>query len=437
MSSHRNSGRDVDAMSSGKRDDIDGMMISQDDAERTSPIDSNFFSDNLDRELELLSERSLKSLEGHSGTFPNLSIEEGREDEAKEAISLYLKQSTLACSNTISQQEEAARIRNSFSGVHFASVKSLPTTLKPGAVAESRRKHANVNINTVTDQSHRGRVPVTKDGLFSPLRYRASEYKKEIADKRESDRVKRIHGLAFSRKPFIGTSTPLRLKNEDLFGDDTYTFPAADPGQGQIDIKNCVRTDFVDGSKFLHGPFAVSGKRSGEQEVSREEGIHWCTDIYKKLKEDWQHLRFSIKYSTSDEVIISFDLDMLQNKETGDIQDSTLCKYMTRLTTCGIAAEHRLKKRGDRWRIIEDVEVIIKATDENSEDTVTCKEVLVFTYMAPWCKNIPLKVKREAAIVDRLQARDGVLNKSTNKPLNKLKKNRSKNKLRVDLGATV
>lgn len=422
----RNSGREHDAMSSGKRDDIDGMMVSQHHTERTSPIDSNFFSDNLDKELELLSERSLKCMEGN--TFPSLTIDEGREQEAKEAMSLYLKQSTVSSSNNISQQEEAARIRNSFSGVHFSSVKSLPSTLKPGAIAEKRRANANYNINRVPDQSHRGRAPITKDGLFSPLHYKASEYKKEIADKRESDRVKRIHGLAFSRKPFIGTSSPVRLKNEDLFGDDTYSFPAPDPGRGQIDIKDCVRSDFIDGSKFLHGPFAVAGKRLGEQEVSREEGVHWCTDLYNKLKEDWGHLRFSVKYSTSDEIIISFDLDLLRtNPKDNEVHDATLCKYMTRLTTCGLAAEHRLRKRGDRWRVIEDVEVISKATNEGEDDVVTSKEVLVFTYVAPWCKDVSLKVKRGAAVLDRLQARDTVLSKSKlNKSnSNKRVKNRS------------
>ena len=417
--SHKNSERDVDAMSSGKRDDIDGLMIPLDNTEQ-STIGANFFSDNLNLELELLSERSLKSQEG--SPYRSLSIDEGRECEAKEAMSLYLKRSTISASNTTSQQDEASRIRNSFSGVHFSSVKSLPSKLQPGSVAESRRVNANANINTVTDNTHRARAAVSKDGLFSPLKYKSSEYKKEIAVQRERDREKRIHGLAFSRKPFSHTNSPMRLKHEDLFGDDTYTFPAPDPGKGQLDIKDCVRTDFIDGSKFLHGPFAVSGKRSGQQEVSREEGVHWCTSIYNQIKKDWGHLRFSIKYSTSDEIIISFDLDLLRDGNN-DVQDSALCKYMTRLTTHGLAAQHRLKKRGDRWRVIEDVEVVTKATSAEEEDTVSCKEVLVFVYVAPWCNDISLQVKRGAAINDRLQVRDNTTQLKTKKKKEKSKKN--------------
>mmetsp|Transcript_13250 Transcript_13250/g.21699 ORF Transcript_13250/g.21699 Transcript_13250/m.21699 type:complete len:425 (+) Transcript_13250:72-1346(+) len=410
------SGRD-DALSSGKRDDdADGTMVAL-HTDESNPIDSNFFSDNLDRELEMLSERSIKS---QGSTNYTISIDEDQELEAKQAMSLYLKQSTISSSNVTNQQDEASRIRNSFSGVHFSSVKTLPSLFKPGAVTESRRVNANNNINSLSDTAPRGKKPVTTNGMFSPLKYKSSEYKKEIADKRENERVKRINGLAFSRKPFTYTSSPLRLKNEDLFGDETYSFPAPDPGKGVIDIKDCVRTDFIDGSKFLHGPFAVSGKRSGEAEVSREEGIHWCTDIYNKIKEDWNHLRFSIKYSNSDEIIISFDLDMLKNSN-GDIQDGPLCKYMTRLTTHGLAAKHRLKKRGDRWRVIEDVEVVTKATDGSDDNIVTSKEVLIFVYVAPWCRNISLKVKRNAAVNGRIQARDTVLKK------NKLKKTRKHN----------
>ena len=405
--SRKSTQRDDEVMSSGKRDDVDGNMVPLESVERTSPIDSSFFSDNLDKELEMLSERSLRSQEG--SPLLNLTLDDNREEEAKEAMSLYLRQSTVASSNVTCQYEEAARIKNSFSGVHHSSVKSLPRSFKPGAVAECRKKNATNNLNKV----EKTKIGRRDDGLFSPLRYGASEYKKEVADKRESDRVKRIHGLAFSRKPFTYASSPIRLKNEDLFGNETYAFPVPDMSGRQVDLKDCVRTDFVDGSKFLHGPFAVCANKSGDKEVSREEGVNWCKDIYNNLKEDWGHLRFSIKYSTDDEIIVSFDVDKLINN--GKIDDSTLCKYMSRLTTHGVAAQHRLKKRGDRWRIIEDVEVTTKSP-ESDEDVVSSKEVLVFTYMAPWCKDLSLKVKRNAATNNRLNVRKKVLkNRKSNK----------------------
>lgn len=438
------------ALKSSERDALDGAMVSLHSEDSHTPLDSSFFSDNLDKELELLSEKSIKSQEfspvispdsrksrrksqngGTHRSSISLNNNNNSYNEAEEAMSLYLKRSTISSSNLTNQQEEASRIRNSFSGVHFTSVKTLPSVLKPGSIAETRRVNAHNNINSIVDSSHRGRKPVTTDGMFSPMRYQSSEYKKEIADKRENERVKRINGLAFSRKPFTYTSSPLRLKNEDLFGDETYSFPAPDPGKGQLDIKNCVRTDFIDGSKFLHGPFAVSGKRSGEAEVSREEGIHWCTDIYNKIKEDWGHLRFNIKYSTSDEIIISYDLDLLKDGN-GDIKDTALCKYMTQLTTHGLAAKHRLKKRGDRWRVIEDVEVVTKATDDSEEDTVTSKEVLVFVYVAPWCRDVSLKVKRGVAVNERLQARENVLRKTRRKK-NKTLNNTNDSSLKIDV----
>lgn len=413
-----------------QRQEIQSIQMDNSDSER---ISSNSFHDNLDRELELLSERTLKTKEYDKSLFENITIDVNREREAKEAMSLYLTQSTISFRNTTNQQEESSRIRNSFSGVHHSSVKTLPSILKPGSITESRRTNANNNINTIVDSSHQSRKTVTTDGLFSPLKYKSSEYKKEITDQRESERLKRIHGLSFSRKPFTYTSSPQRLKNEDLFGNETYSFPAPDPGQGQIDLKDCVRTDFVNGSKFLYGPFAVSGKRSGESEVSRDEGVHWCAAIYNKIKEDWSHLRFSIKYSSSDEIIISFDVEMLLN-EKGEVQDSALCRYMTQMTAHGLAADFRLKKRGDRWRVIEDIEVITKSSrnvenntqqqeqeedeeeekekdDDENNVIVSSKEVLVFVYVAPWRRDMSLKVRRGVAIDERKQARQVVLKK--------------------------
>jgi hypothetical protein len=82
----------------------------------------------------------------------------------------------------------------------------------------------------------------------------------------------------------------------------------------------------------------------------------WSREIYEKLSEDWSHLRFTIKVTDADEIVVSFDTDLLQ--QGGGLADTALARYMGNMSRHGVAAERRLRKRGDRWRVTEYVPVV-------------------------------------------------------------------------------
>lgn len=355
------------------------------------PLDSNsdLLMSGFNDDLDMLS-RARPSTNSSRDVSPLATTIENNE-ETKES---YLR-TTVSSINRVSQHEEAVRIKNSFSGVHFSSVKSLPAVVKPGTVLEKKQDIAKKNVHSPYPTPKRS---TRTDGFFSPLKYEANSYKKEVVQKRDQEEMKRIQELSFSRKPFTYSGSPKRLKNEDIFGNDAYVFPSPDPGKGNIDLKSHLRADFADGSKFLHGPFSVSG-RNKQNEVSRNSWMDWCREIHNKLKEDWYHLRFSVKYSENEETIIAFDTDLLRNKD-GSVADNALAKYMTQLSNHGIAAQYGLRKRGDQWRFIE------YSKAENEEPP---KQTLVFVFAAPWTKGVPLKIKKRAAINERLRTRNSIL----------------------------
>eukprot|EP00602_Paraphysomonas_sp_CaronLab_P003943 CAMPEP_0185018454 /NCGR_PEP_ID=MMETSP1103-20130426/1171_1 /TAXON_ID=36769 /ORGANISM="Paraphysomonas bandaiensis, Strain Caron Lab Isolate" /LENGTH=293 /DNA_ID=CAMNT_0027548267 /DNA_START=393 /DNA_END=1274 /DNA_ORIENTATION=+ len=235
----------------------------------------------------------------------------------------------------------------------------------------------------------------TINHYFTPLSYARTEYNKIAENEREEAQFQRLTTLSFSRKPFTYASSRVRLKNEDIFGNEEYKYPVLGPGHGKVDLSNYVRKDFTDAGKMIHGPFFVVGRRRGEREVPRDQVEIWSKEIFDLLSTDWGHLRFSIRFTGDDELVVSFDTALLESD--GQIKDRALARYMGHLARHGVAAERRLRKRGDRWRVLEWED----ATPGGSE----VKQVLVFSFYAPWYTAGHVPARKTAATAERTRTR--------------------------------
>lgn len=326
----------------------------------------------------------------------------------------YLSQ-TLSSSSVNSAAAETERITRSFRSGNFYSIKKLPTKFTPGGVEETRKKIIAKTLSEKPLNTYKAKVTAS---YFTPFTYCRTEYNKLKENEREEAQFQRLTTLSFSRKPFTYATSKVRLKNEDLFGDEEYKFPVLGPGRGKMELSHFIRQDFADSSKMIHGPFSVVGPRRGDKEVPRDEVALWSKEIFDKLSEDWGHLRFTIKFTSSDELVVSFDTTTLPSGPDGEgFEDRALSKYMLTMARHGVAAERRLKKRGDRWRVIE-WEDSLDANTNSSAERQTGSEVqsfeselrqfLVFSFYAPWCTSSHVSAHKIAAKTERLRTRRAV-----------------------------
>ena len=305
---------------------------------------------------------------------------------------------------------EAERITRSFRSGNFYSIKKLPTKFAPGGVEDSRKKHIAKTLSNKPSSTYKARIT---DSYFTPFTYSRTEYNKVKENEREEAQYQRLTTLSFSRKPFTYASSKIRLKNEDLFGDEEYKFPVLGPGKGKLELSHYTRQDFTDASKMIHGPFAVVGpRRGGDVEVSREDVSIWSKEIFDQLAEDWSHLRFSVKFTATDELVVSFDTSMMPKAEEGGYDDRALGRYMITMARHGVAARRRLKKRGDRWRVVEWEECDASTTSSVPEKAraanPSMKQFLVFSFYAPWCVDSHVSAHKGAAVTERLRTRRAV-----------------------------
>lgn len=346
-------------------------------------------------------------------------------EEAPASVPRYLNHTFCSKCSGSSQHAEIERVANSFRSCNFLSLNALPTTIKPGGIEESRRKRISSGRSSKPEHIHRMRV--NKD-YFTPITYSRDEYMKVAADEKMERHYKQLTSLSFSRKPFTYATSRIRLKNEDIFGDEKYKFPVLGPGAGVTELETVVRTDFTDATKMLHGAFFVPARV--QQEFPRDELGLWCKEIYTRLSEDWSHLRFWIRCIGDDELIISFDMeDKMTEEELAStieqpdvdgecarIQDickregicdmscsllvNSLAKYMNTMAQHGVANHRRLRKRGDRWKIFE---------REKQKGKGYCKRVLVFAFYTPWYMGATRNIHKNVSMTERLETRKVIL----------------------------
>lgn len=244
-----------------------------------------------------------------------------------------------------SSQLESEIVSHSFRIGSFRSLKKLPTKIKAGEIQVDRLKTIMYNKHAMSKNNFK---PPFANKYFEPLRYSSTDYGKLEQIISAENELKRLNLQSFSRKAFSYSSMRSKLKYEDIFEDKTYKYPVMGPNGDFQPIESSLRNDLYDTSKFAAGPFRAT---SNKGLIQRENVTKWCTSIHKTLAEDWPHLRFSIKYTKEEEIVIEFDISLI-----GDLD--SLRRYMTQFSLNGLATEYHLRRRGDRWSVTEGTNVV-------------------------------------------------------------------------------
>lgn len=86
---------------------------------------------------------------------------------------------------------------------------------------------------------------------------------------------------------------------------------------------------------------------------------------------------------------------------------TALGRYMNTMALHGVAARRRLRKRGDRWRVLERVKPAQEQTLEQTE--AQFKLVLVFAFYTPWFSGATRSIQKRTAQQERVEVRSSEL----------------------------
>ena len=351
----------------------------------------------------------------------------------------YLKQ-TFCSTLPSTSYEEVDRIRNSFRTGSYWSIKKLPSKFAAGNINNIRKHHTQQNLSekpenvfhTVATKSFVG----NERGCFEQTKYVSLDYEK-VADLHKGNVQAELNQVdSLGRRPFK-TKMRAPIKSEDQFGDPiisdgTMTSAAS---TGIVLPDKIFRADFTDGDKFKHGPFYLYFKKNGE--VSRHSVEKWTPALFKQLQKDWSHLKFKVKFTTDDEMLIQFyvgkrtkndfnqatisilDEDKKYKDDiNANINTDVITRYMNRLVTHGLASDFNLSKRGDRWGSIEVIKNILNPDNNNNnennenidnKDDDTIQELyLTYSLFPPWQTKGPVLAAKSAMMKsksNRIQAK--------------------------------
>ena len=149
---------------------------------------------------------------------------------------------------------------NSFRGSNFLSLHKLPATIKPGAIEESKRKSISSGRSSKPESVYRSQSKSVQSGYFTPVTYSRDEYMKVNKNDKTERQYKELTSLSFSRKPFTYATSRIRLKNEDIFGDEKYKFPVLGKSIPRIFFSSLSLLLFYSDVVLLHPLLFVHGR---------------------------------------------------------------------------------------------------------------------------------------------------------------------------------
>lgn len=247
---------------------------------------------------------------------------------------------------------ETERITNAFRSGSCWSVKQLPHVLEYGEV--QKKRHANATNNLLQKPPRIYKAVVVKKHFWN-IPYVPTTYDKYHVLEKSAFEVDRNQIESTGRKAGLVIPSRIRAKYEDIFEDINYQYPTSvlGPAVGIPKLETIVREDFSDLQRFTCGTRnkAVANRKIPEKEL----GVEWTKKIFGLLARDWAHLKFTVKFTKSDELLVQFEMAVNYNDipVIGVAMLTSLGKYMTTMVTHGVAAEFGLKKRGDRWGQLE------------------------------------------------------------------------------------
>jgi uncharacterized protein YozE (UPF0346 family) len=202
------------------------------------------------------------------------------------------------------ERGESERIKNSFKRGSMYNIRNLPTKLAPGNVDTNKHMQIAANLASKPTSTYKANV---LPHSFSKLAYQYNDYDKEQDLHKCNIEEERVKVDCWSRKPFT-TTARAKLKHEEVFKDANYKFPESyGEYKGVPKLDKIVRSDLNNASKFKHGNFNSYVKK--QREVSKMDTRIWAKQIYDKLSTDWPHLRFKVKFTENDELLVCFPVE--------------------------------------------------------------------------------------------------------------------------------
>ena len=278
---------------------------------------------------------------------------------------------------------EAERVRNSFRTGSCWSLKKLPSRIQPGEVTKLRKVQTYQNILSRPDH-------VNFASQAAPLSTRAVKYIGTPFDKPDALRKMQVDEEKYSSERFSRRVFTVPAQMSTHKG---LNFVSPDFGPGAAVAADCLARKPVD-SKFLHGPFYQNVPPIAK-EIPRSNAKSWVKSMYAQLAEDWAGLVFSIKL-TAQEIVIKFPTQSQQLPA-----ESALTKYMLRQATHGNPQKWGLRKRGDRWCVLEIQQADSNDNGSGSASTVLAEHsapgepMLTFSFYLPWESGGLLKVAKQ------------------------------------------
>lgn len=246
---------------------------------------------------------------------------------------------------------EKEMVNHSYRTGSFASIKQLPAHMRPGEVQQARRDIAISNLVYTAEESFR--PAAGKGEMFNKQNYICSDYDMEKVNKQWVRDEEKLKIDSNSRKPFK-VSGRVRQKSEDIFYDPEYKFPHIGPGGGNISLDSITRSDVNDPKKFLYGQFYIKIAPSRAEVVDKAK--LWATEMYKQLSKDWPQYPFKVKFTKSHEFLVMFEAPEKASNVEFPPPNNSLNRYMNQIANHGLAFTFKLKRRGDRWNLLEQEE---------------------------------------------------------------------------------
>eukprot|EP01032_Pedospumella_encystans_P009879 gene9879-11593_t len=248
---------------------------------------------------------------------------------------------------------ETERVRNSYRTGSYNTIKRLPDQIQPGHIRQNRKQHITENLLLNSNNVFKP-TSIKRNEPFHRPQYIGTDFDKMKNVNRYWQDEERVQTDSLSRKPFVITSR-IRSKTEDIFHDPEYKFPGMGPGTGLKKLENMVRDNKDDDKIILEPGYVMKNHLNVGAGLQVKE---WTKQIHAKLVKDWPQYKFRVKFTKSNELVIQF-LKPEPGGPGGGLNvifpppNNMLNKYMHTLAQHGLACQFSLKKRGDRWNILE------------------------------------------------------------------------------------
>eukprot|EP00455_Lapot_gusevi_P032137 TRINITY_DN3502_c0_g1_i2.p1 TRINITY_DN3502_c0_g1~~TRINITY_DN3502_c0_g1_i2.p1 ORF type:complete len:456 (-),score=53.94 TRINITY_DN3502_c0_g1_i2:410-1777(-) len=238
---------------------------------------------------------------------------------------------------------EADMIRQAFQTGNFRHLNTIPTEIKPNNILEARVEMMQSNRNFSLSGQYK--KALNKNGLFHEFEYVESPIDRTSQIKNAERKAHKERILDISKKDFVCSSTPARLKYESAFDFDverkhqpSFTY-SIDPYESAED--EALRSKWMEKSKILHGPFIPTGSQKilGNHHHSSLPDI--VSTLSRILSQDWPELNPRV-YSDPNDLLICEFLDTRGSSPPSPTSASPATEEGSYLDNLSVTSEYGL-----------------------------------------------------------------------------------------------